>query len=78
MLLAELKVEHDEWSARGFGGNSPFRPPTLEIRAFEANEYVCVHCGIPFLDHYLPGNMIRLCSNRCERERRATQQRQWA
>jgi hypothetical protein len=75
-LKAEYAVRDAHWARLGLGSGRPSPLPTLEISDESALEYVCEHCGIRFLDHRLPDN-IRLCSNKCERERFLNQQRKW-
>jgi hypothetical protein len=40
-------------------------------------EYSREQCGSRFLAYKLADNMVRLCSNKCERGRTAAQQRAW-
>jgi hypothetical protein len=51
--------------------------PKLEIFISNDFDYHCEQCGARFLAHRLAGNMVRLCSDKCERERRNAKQRQW-
>ena len=52
-----------------------YAPRKLEIFIFNAFEYHCEHCGLPFLAHRIAGNKVRLCSDKCGRERRNAKQR---
>jgi hypothetical protein len=52
-----------------------YAPLKLEIFISNAFEYHCEHCGARFLAHRLAGNMVRLCSDKCERERHNAGQR---
>lgn len=45
--------------------------PRPEISVFGAREYQCARCGKRFLCRLLPHRQPRLCSNKCEQERRA-------
>jgi len=53
------------------------RFPLPELWGFDAREYACRECGTRFLDHSFRSNQVRLCSNRCERDRHNAQQRRW-
>ena len=48
-----------------------------EIEVSNGFEYVCEQCDRRFLSYRLAGNRVRLCSNRCELDRRNTRQRRW-
>jgi hypothetical protein len=77
-LASQYAEEHEYWRRRGLTARTePLPLPKLEIRLWSAVEYTCEQCGAQFLDGELAGNMIRLCSDKCERERTAARQRQW-
>jgi hypothetical protein len=44
-----------------------YAQPKLEIFISNGFDYHCEHCGARFLAHRLAGNMVRLCSDKCER-----------
>jgi hypothetical protein len=77
-LTAQYAAEHERWRRRGLAVLSQPRPlPSLEIVFLMGFEYECEHCGAGFLAYKLAINVVRLCSNKCERERAAAQQRAW-
>jgi hypothetical protein len=50
---------------------------TAGFPIFGVFEYLCERCGSRFLSSRLSGNRVRLCSDRCELDRRNEAQRQW-
>jgi predicted nucleic acid-binding Zn ribbon protein len=54
-----------------------YSPLNLEIFISNGFDYHCEQCGARFLAHRLAGNMVRLCSDKCERVRRNAKLRQW-
>ena len=74
--LATQYAAHDE-SCRRFG--LPVRSPTAlpKPEIFWGVEYACGQCGAQFVAHKFAGNRVPICSDRCARERRVAQQRQW-
>jgi hypothetical protein len=52
-------------------------PQVPELREAQTRQYVCEHCGRGYVGIQLRGDQLCFCSNRCERERRNAQQRQW-
>jgi hypothetical protein len=54
-------------------------PPAPELPEVAARQYICQHCGRGYvgIQPGQGGHRICVCSNRCERERRIAQQRQW-
>jgi hypothetical protein len=81
--------EHGKYGIRYFVGDpAPWQPlmdelaaeyaqPKLEIFISNGFDYHCEQCGARFLAHRLAGNMVRLCSDKCERARRNARLRQW-
>ena len=66
-----------EPSARMFGSPRRDIVPKPEIHAGRGYEYFCEHCGRQFLSPRLPGNRVRLCSDKCQLDRRDAMQRRW-
>jgi hypothetical protein len=54
-----------------------YSPLNVEIIISNGFDYHCEQCGARFLAHRLAGNMVRLCSDKCERERRNAKLRKW-
>lgn len=75
-LAAQYAARHEYWRQRGFPGPQQ-RLPGLEISLLMGFEYTCEQCGARFLAYKLVDNMVRLCSDKCEGERTAAQQRAW-
>jgi predicted nucleic acid-binding Zn ribbon protein len=75
-LAAQYAAQHEYWRQRGLAGPQQ-RLPSLEMSFLMGFEYSCEQCGARFLAYQLADNMVRLCSDKCERERTAAQQRAW-
>jgi hypothetical protein len=78
-LIEELATQHsprdEDWQRMALPVSGPARLPKPEISW--GLEYICEQCGARFLAHKLAGNMVRLCSDKCARERGVSQERQW-
>jgi hypothetical protein len=75
-LAAQYAAEHEYPHQKGPAGPGPLPLPTLEIFISNGFKYHCEHCGVRFLAHRIAGNKVRLCSDKCGRERRNAKQRQ--
>jgi hypothetical protein len=77
-LAAQYGAEDEYWRRRGLAARSqPRALPSFGISFLMGFEYECEHCGARFLAYKLADNVVRLCSNKCERERTTAQQRAW-
>jgi hypothetical protein len=78
-----MRHENPELAALWGGPPRDQSLPKPEFRYDSMLEYVCDHCGCRYLGLERPGNnrprqvRVRVCSNRCARDRRNAQQRQW-